>query len=292
MALVHVAGLISPFTSGVGGGDPEAVLFRMDHQSTSGGGSTYPIVYGASLGNSVDADVDTDYMGAKNGTNTWNWSHETTGGYSSRNFMRFYRWVTVDGDPVTGFYWNPTTTLSPETFSGLGNGPNYLRFRMRTNAYLGAGGHDAGMKWFIWGGPGVSGERRMIFWVRAGSAGGGSDASNTTLEMRAGVSGNYCQTTIANSTWVHVQLAWYHESSGNGPYMRIYVDNNTVGSPTAEHTAFTADSMGGSWLKPESWGEGHWADIVTTGSTSTTDAELDFMDMEFGTTFDNTWYPG
>jgi len=213
--------------------------------------------------------------------------------------MRFYRWDTVDGDPDTGFYWTPATVLSPETVAGLSPGPIYLRFRVRTNAYIGGGaGHSGGMKWFIFGGPGISGERRMIMWFRAASYAPapdytplGTDSVSTCIEMSAGVSGNRCQALYTNSEWVHVQIAWAYTGATGGPYMRIYINNNTVGSPNGEHTAFTSDGLGGAWSYPEGWDTGHWADIVTTGSVSTTNAELDFLDMQFGTTFDDTWYP-
>lgn len=282
----------------VGGGD--GVLLRVTHQSTTVGGTTYPILHGAGLASSTNMTIDADYMGAENGTNTWDWSHETTGGYGSRNFMRFYRWSDVDGDPATGFLFNPVDVLDP-SFANLGDGPFYLRFRMRTNAYLGTGGHTSGMKFFIWGGPGATGERRMILFIRNGSAhsgsgeplegAGGTLAGNTVIDMTAGVSGNYAPLLIPNGEWVHLQFAWKHGLAAASPFFRAYLNNNVEGSPDAEHTAFSADAMGGNWIKPEVWDGGHWGEIVTTGSTSATDAQLDFMDMELGTSFDATWAP-
>lgn len=284
-----------------GAGEQSQAIFRITHQATSGGGTTYPIEYGTNFGTSSDLSVVSNTMGAENGTNIWNWSHETVGGYSNRNFMRFTRWSTVDGDPESGFYWTPSTSLSPETVAGLSPGPIYVRFRARINAYIGDGGHSGGMKWFIFGGPGISGERRMIFWFRNGtaysSAGeslfgqGGTLAGNSVLDMTAGVSGNRCNLLISNSVWVHVQLAWAYTGAAGGPYMRIYVNNNVEGSPNAEHTTFTADAMGGAWSYPEGWDTGHWADIVSTGSTSDTDAQIDIMDFEFATSFDSSWAP-
>lgn len=87
-----------------------AVIFRVSHQATSGGGTTYPIEYGAGLGSSVNMSVASARMGAKNGVNTWNWEHRTTDGWNGRNYMRFYRWEDVNGDPQTGFTWAMATT--------------------------------------------------------------------------------------------------------------------------------------------------------------------------------------
>lgn len=280
------------------------VLFSIPHQATGGGGTTYPVYYGTDLSASLNMSVFNNIYGpgVEDGTRIWDWSHETAGGYDGRNYMRFYRWSDEDGDPDTGFYFTPDTLLAPQVVADLAPGPLYVRFRMKTTEYLGAGGHSAGMKWFIFGGPGISGERRMIFWVRNGLAysgvgeslygQGGTLIANSVLDMTAGVSGNRANCLMPNAEWVHIQLAWAYTGASGGPYMRIYVNNNTIGSPDAEHTAFTSDGMGGVWSYPEGWDTGHWADIVSTGSTSDRDAQIDFMDMEFGTSFDASWYPG
>lgn len=218
------------------------------------------------------------YRGPDDGTNVWDAEY-------IEDFTRFYRWADVSGDPQTGFGFNPNELL-PVPFATLAPGPFYLRFRMRVVQPLGNGGHSAGMKWFIFGGPGISGERRMIMFIRNGSAGGGTNEAHTTIDPTAGVSGNHAAALVPNGQWVNVQIAWKYEA---GPYMRVYVDNNDEGSPDAEHTSFAADAMGGAWLYPEAWDTGFWGNIVTTSSTTDVDAVMDFKDVELGTVFDSSW---
>ncbi|MEK7703933.1 MAG: hypothetical protein AAB426_03155, partial [Myxococcota bacterium] len=120
--------LVAVRISGAGG---ENVLFRITHQATTAGGTTYPVEYGADLASSADLSVITSRMGAEDGINIWSWSHETVGGYGGRNFMRFYRWDTVDGDPDAGFFFSPVTLLSPATLASLAPGPFFMRYRMK-----------------------------------------------------------------------------------------------------------------------------------------------------------------
>lgn len=267
-------------------------LFTIDHQSTSAGGTTYAIAHGAELAERTDLGVFVGSMGADNGVNIWNFQHVGDGsGWNGRNYMRFFRWGAVDGGPQSGFGWFPPDAIAPTTFAALSPGPIYVRFRIRVVEHLGAGRHSGGMKWFIFGGPGISGERRMIFWLRNGSYARGTDVANTSLEMSAGVSGSRASCLIDNGDWVHVQLAWAYTGAPGGPYMRIYTNNNDIGSPNAEHTAFTSDGMGGAWLFPEAWDTGHWANTVTDNSVSDRDAVFDLMDFQFGTSFDGGWFP-
>lgn len=268
-----------------------ATLFRIPHQSTSGGGTTYDVEYGTGFGSTYQMVPDTDYLGSENGTNRWNFTHFGDGsGWNSRNFMRYTRWSTVEGSPECGFGFDPPTVISPETWGGLGNGPFYLRFRMRTNSYMGAGGHNGGMKWFIWGGPGlINGTQRMILFIRNGSDGGGTNAGHTTIDPTAGVSGSSAPALAPNGQWNHIQISWKHGVAADNPYMRVFVNNNNESAPDSEHTAFT--DIGGDWEKPESWGGCNWGNIVTDNSVSDTDAEFDFMDVELGTTFDSAWFP-
>lgn len=295
--------------AGGGGGGSSSDLFRISHQSVSGG--TYPVEYGANLASSSNMSMFNNVSGpgVENGVRIWNWAHITDGsGWNGRNFLRFYRWSDVNGDPDSGWYFNPGTLIAPQTVQDLSPGPLYIRFRIRVFEYLGAGGNSAGMKWFLFGGPGLAdGGQRMIMFIQNGLAysgageelqgAGGSLVGNTCIVMSAGVSGNRAPLLVSNAIWLHVQMAWAYTGAPGGPYMRIYVNNNNINSPNASETLFNADGFGGVWnFPPETgntgWATGHWADIVSTNSTTDRDAIFDLMDLGFGQSFDSNWYPG
>jgi hypothetical protein len=173
-----------------------------------------------------------------------------------------------------------------------------MRFRVRVNAPLlpHSSGRSAGMKWFIWGGfylpdpPG--GQVRNITYFYNGAAHGGDDLQYTTVKLGAGVSASSVQALIPNYQWVHVQTAFKWGSEGVG-FQRIYVNNNNVGSPTAENMQFN-DLTSQTWTFPGSALDNQmfWADIVSDNSRIREDAVIDIMDMEIDDQFDPAWYPG
>lgn len=296
---------------GGGGGSPN-ILYRISHQATSGPGLTYPISHGANLASNTDLSIlyVASGPGAQDGVRVWNWEHVGDGSWGGENFMRFTRWSGVDGGPETGWGWDPNILISPTTFASLAPGPFSLRFVMRVQSYLGygnnptdvtaAGQHAAGMKWFIFGGPGISGERRMIFWLRNGLAynqggeflegQGGTLAGHTVIDASAGV-GPRTPLLITNAGDKYVQVYWAYEGYPGGAFIKIYVNNNDINAPNAQRTDFSGNP-GGQWLYPESWSTGHWGDIVTDNSSSDRNAIFDFKNMELGTAFHPTWFPG
>lgn len=297
--------------SGGGSSGGSNILFRISHQSTSNAGATYPIVHGTNLATTSNCGVYSGPTGpgAQDGVRVWNWEHVGDGSWGGQNFMRFTRWSSVDGGPESGWTWDPNIILSPSTFASFAPGPFSLRFVMRVQSPLGygntgsgtnAGQHAAGMKWFIFGGPGISGERRLIFWLRNGLAynaagealegAGGTLAGHTVLDASAGI-GPRTPMLITNTGDKYVQVYWAYNGYPGGEFIKIYVNNNNINSPNAQRTDFSGNP-GGTWLYPESWSTGHWGDIVTDNSSSSTNAIFDFKNVEFGTSFDSTWYPG
>jgi hypothetical protein len=256
------------------------------------------MAYGTGLASSHNMTPVTDTMGADNGTNTWNWSHQTSGGWNGRNFMRYDRWGDENGDPQVGFLFNTGTVAPPGGWIALAESSTlYLRFRVRWNAPLTLSGlnSSAQMKWFLFGGPGLAdgNDRMILFWERAtdGTYGAGTDdTTQVTVRMGAGVSAAHCEAVVPVGSWVHVQAAWRYTDAGT-PFQRLYVNNNTEGSPTAENTDFSSNA-GGTWDAPESWTGGHWAETVSSNSYTGTDAQLDIMDFEIDDAFDASWYPG
>jgi len=281
-----------------GGGSDAGVIFRVDHQATSVGGTTYPMAYGASLASLLNLTVDTDNLGTEGGGNTWNWAHVGDGsGWNGRNYIRYTRWEDVDAAPNAGFFWDAATPAPAGGWVAKATaGPLYLRFRIRVvqSLTLSPTNPSAQMKFFLFGGPGISGERRMIlFFERATDATYGSgtdDDTEMTVRVGAGVSGNHAEATVPVGEWVHVQVSWRYTDAGS-PYMRVYINNNTEGAPDAEHTTFTADSMGGVWSAIESWTTGHWHDLASSNSYTGTDFIADLMDFELGDAFNASWAP-
>jgi hypothetical protein len=274
-------------------------IIRIDHQATVLSGTTYAVAHGALLGSSHNMGVDPDgNQGPDNGTNLWDFEHHGDGsGWNGRNFMRYFRWGGVDGDPDAGFTFNPTTVAPAGGWVALAEaGPIYARWRIRTNDPLTEGvNSSAQMKWYLFGGTGISGERRMILSFERAEHYLENNCSDETTQqgfyMAAGVSGNRNVFCAPVDEWAHIQIAWCYTGSGVGcPYMRAWVNTNNEASPTAEHTAFTADSMGGVWTVPESWNSGHWGEIVSSNSFSGTDASFDVMDFEIDDEFDDEWF--
>jgi hypothetical protein len=272
-------------------------IFLIPHQTMSAGNTTWPLIYGANLASSLNMVRDPDDCeGPNNGSNLYQMAHLAGQGYNGTNCLQFTRWPNINGDPDTGFEFNPTT-IAP--VGGWRNkalvSPLFIRFRVFWTAPLTLGANSsAQMKWFIFGGPGITGTRRMIAsWYRASDpsyGAGGNDNTQVSYTCTAGVSGNHCQILVNINTWSHIQTGWRYNEAGS-PYIRIWRNNNNQASPTAQHTAFNADGMGGSWPAPESWEGGHWADTVSTNSFTGTTAQFRIQDMEFGDTFDPGWFP-
>lgn len=275
-----------------------AVIYRIDHQSTSLGGTTYPLRYGPGLASSLNMSPYTSRMGVKNGTNLWNWEHRTDNGWNGRAYMRYYRWAGVDGDPQCGWYWNQYTVAPPGGWAAMENETFYSRFRIRVQAPLTDGGGHSQMKWDIFGGPGLAqGEARMIMSFRRAApyVPGATDQSHIAVDISAGVSGDRVFAGIpANQQWQHVQLAWHYgnDATLGGPaFMRIYVNNNVEGSPTAQLTNFGVE-IGHVWPFPNIVSDGHWGEIVSSNSYTGTDAIFDVCDHEYADDFDPAWSGG
>lgn len=260
----------------------------------------------ASSGSSLPLRLVTD-PGPKGPGVLWGASHHPDGGWNNRGFIRYSWWawdasgVGHDADQAgwtgSGKWFRPASGWLPF-------GPYYLRFRMRVKAPLlprAANGRcdgDTEMKFFLWNNFTPAGIDRVIMMLHAGSEAGRDDRTHTTLDLRAGVSGSYARTTIANQQWVHVQLGWRWGPESAG-FQSIWVDNNDVATPTAENRRFAdlnAHGLSRTWGSPDGASrlddQFFLGNIANTGSCVRDDVEIDLMDVELATEFDPSWYPG
>jgi hypothetical protein len=237
----------------------------------------------------------------------WNYTHQTSGGFMNRPFMRYHWWdwdVSGVGHGSDQAGWTAAGSLFRPAGGWPGNGPYYARFRIRVNSPLvphapvGGCDGDTQMKYFIWNGYTPEGTDRVILMFHAGSQFGGSDFNETSIQLRAGISGSYTATRFPNREWVHVQIAWRWGQEGSA-FQRIYINNNAIGSPTSENLQFNDLDMNGvadSWGSPSGPPRGldnqfFLGDISNTGSCVAEDAALDVMDFELASQFDPTWFP-
>lgn len=220
------------------------------------------------------------FRGPDNGTNKWEAEWLTDG------TLRYYRWANVEGSDRSGFTFDPNTLL-PAAFSTYANNTFYLRFRINVTQGMGNSmTSEGGMKWFIFGGPGLAdGLSRMIFWFRTGlwfdpntgAVIAGSE-NETTLLMSQGI-GPQVKARFPNGQPVDVQLAFKYGADG---FMSIYVNNNDQANPTATLAC-------PNWTFPESWTGGHWGNIETDNSIANQTGIFDIRDAQFGVEFDPNW---
>lgn len=275
-------------------------IMRMDHQSSSNG--TYSVQYGSSLSQSTQSSPFNTTKGPSGTGATWDFTHVGNGsGWNGRNFMRYSRWRNLDGDPRAGFNWSLNATPPPGGWSAVRNAPLFVRWRMRVNQHMTESTGHGGMKWMIFGGPGLAdGNNRLILFFYSGSytasqvGRSGTDAQYTGLCVNAGVSGSRAYSLIPNGTWVHVQVAVRWGATGTA-YQRVYINNNNFNAPSFQNTAFS-DLSGQTWSFPDvgggSPGEMWWGNIVTTNSATSSDFNADFMDFEMDDAFDPNWSVG
>ena len=275
-------------------------LARISHDATVG--PTYSLSYGNGLTQALDLELFTATQGSDNGSSTWDFEHMSDGsGWAGGNFMRYYRWAGVDGDPQSGFFWSLDSTSPPGGWTAIRTEPLYFRWRMRVMSHMGESvGHGA-MKWLIFGGPGLAdGNSRLIVFIYSGSYTGSqlgrnvSDANYTGLALNAGVSGSRAFGLVPNGRWVNVQAAVRWGPTGTA-YQRLYIDNNEIAQPDFENTSFS-DLSGQTWTFPDlgggNAGTAQWGNIVTTNSESSTDFVVDWMDFEIDDEFDPNWHLG
>lgn len=260
--------------------------------------------------------------GASAANIVWEAAIASAGGYSGRSYMDFFWWDwDVSGLP------NATTTSVPAGYSGsmgdcetsFADVTYYLRWRINVASAIlahsvlsppsGLPDGDTQMKYFIWGRDSGEGRDRMILMFHAGNATGnsgacgGAEATQTCLEVCAGVSSSCARTLFTNAEWVHVQIGWRWGQGTGTAFQRLYVNNNTEGSPTAQNTTFTDVECPGQvpphsapwWCFPGNTslgGQFNVGDIDNTGSAVREDANIESMDWILATTFDPTWYPG
>jgi hypothetical protein len=247
--------------------------------------------------------------GPKGQGNMWDFAHFGSGGYNNRGFMRFYWWDwdvsrTGHGADIAGWTAAGSAMRPAGGWSQFGQGPYYLRFRMRVNAPIlrhadnGQCDGDTQMKFFIWNSYTADGTDRVIMMLHDGAFGGGSETGETTLQLRAGVSGSYALARIPNHQWVHVQMAWRWGPESSG-FQRIYVNNNNVSSPNAANNRFDDLDVYGlndHWGHPSAPqgldNQFFLGDIANTGSCVREDAQIDVSDFEIATQFDPNWASG
>lgn len=250
----------------------------------------------------------------------WYSSVVSSGGFNNRGYFDFYWWdwdvsqVPYSEPPgptslPAGYIGTAGNCLSPYTDTTY-----YLRMRLKINAPIyahsalnppvGMPDGDTQMKWFIWGRDGDDGTMRAIVMLYAGNANGNSGACGGTaatqfcIELCAGVTSNCARTLASNGEWVSLQFSWRWGPTGTA-FQRIYVNNNTEGSPTASNTSFTQTQctghpMGsGEWCFPGTTsleGQFNVGDIDNTGSAVSDDANVQTSDIALATSFDSNWY--
>jgi hypothetical protein len=236
----------------------------------------------------------------------WGASHQPSGGWNDRAFMRVSWWdwdVSRVGHDAEQAGWTGAGAWFRPSGGWAAFGPYFLRFRIRINAPIlphtptRECDGDTQMKFFIWNAFTKAGVDRVIMMLHAGSEGGRSDQTDTTLDLRAGVSGSHARATFRNHEWVHVQLGWRWGPEGDA-YQHIWIDNNAQDKPTAQNRRF--EDLNANGLR-RTWGGVDGAsgldeqffigDIANTGSCVREDAEIDLMDVELATEFDPTWFP-
>ncbi len=246
--------------------------------------------------------------GPKGPGSLWNFAQFGSGGHANGPFMRYYWWdwdvsrVGHDADQA-GWTGDGSVLRPAGGWSQFGQGPFYLRFRMRVAAPLlevrgQSACDDSQMKWFIWNNFTPEGTDRVILMFHSGAQIGGNEMTQTTLQLRAGVSGSWAATLMPNSQWVHVQVGWRWGPESSG-FQRIWVNNNSYGSPNAHNNRFDDLDV---WGRTDHWGNPNgpqnldeqffFGDIANTGSCVREDAIIDIADVEFATQFDTGWFPG
>lgn len=92
---------------------------------------------------------------------------------------------------------------------------------------------------------------------------------------------------VFNNTWYEVQFEVDTDPSPGGGCLRVWVNNNTQGSPTREKCGLTLHAVAS--------GDGMWSQIDLGGFMSeapTVTAGKVWDDIVIATGFDNTWYQG
>jgi hypothetical protein len=247
----------------------------------------------------------------------WDGNIVTSGGFNNRGYLKFDWW---DWDVSQLPNQSPDPTSVPAGYSGnvgdcetsFAETTYYAKFRIKTNAAIlahsvlappsGLPDGDTQMKWLIWGKDSGEGRDRVIFMLFAGNATansgpcGGVEATQTCVALCAGVSASCAQTLYTNSQWVSVQLAWRWGDEGTA-FQRIYINNNTEGSPTASNATFADVACTAHpttyWCFPGNaslGGEILYGDIDNTGSAVRENADIWSSDFSLGTSFDASWY--
>lgn len=258
--------------------------------------------------------------GACGGSNYWNYARTApaagNGGYGDRGFVT---WTWCDYDTSTagissaqsGWYSSASGQYTP--MAGWSSSSTfYLRMRLYfTNGLI---RHPTApnsethhhFKWFITNsgdaGNGSGDDRFMMFLSPGnfdpsggGSGFGGGCNGNVNTQVCVSVQRNINHYTeaayalIPVGQWVHLQMAFKVGANGTS-FVKLWVDNNTEASPTAQDTALTS---GQTWLLTSTTMDAGYqvGQMANEGTATDTDFVIRMMDVQFGLAFDTAWAP-
>ncbi len=202
--------------------------------------------------------------------------------------------ATATGDAAQfDVYWFNDDNSMPAVTQGQ---TRYVRWRYRFNSPIywpsnqgGVNARSAGGKAFIIGNSCNEEEGRVI-------ASLGTNAPNRNdpfVELDRNIDGlNIVAPNLTADTWHSIQIAMVSSSTSvaTDGALRLYVDTNTVGSPTDSASGFALPSAtwGSSALDCGLiWGFSAFNELALTGTFS-----VDFADFEYDDEFDPNWHGG
>lgn len=238
----------------------------------------------------------------------WNRERVASGGWNSRGYLRqtYCDAPTsgLSGTLPTGFGWGPPRAIDdtwPATF--------YLRFRIYFEGPIVAdrrGDIMGTIKWLLWHQGVYDGDQRIIMSFGRGDTCGAKAAAAVCLSvarninegsaLNPGAGSDVARAPIAVGEWAHVQVSWRHGVEGTS-FLKVWVNNNTEKSPTAQDTALTAVPRvpGGTseWVRDEKGynGELQLGNMANNGTSLKEPFVYRLMDFEVGDAFDASWNP-
>jgi hypothetical protein len=241
--------------------------------------------------------VADDQRGPKGPGHLWDFSHQTSGGWNNRNYVRFHWWeYDASGVPEeTAGFFLPGAFIEPT--AQWQNGVEYFfRMRIRFNQPIvpePSNGETANNKFFI-GNIGSGGGDRIMIHLRSGQS-QGSCMLNRTLYPAATHVGTRISQNISDDcaggplrvgVWEHVQYAFRFGGPGTAS-VKLWLNNNNYGAPTHQDVNWsTTWNVSRSQMNAGMDLGGYLSDQVEN------DVTWDLMDVEIANSFDSSWYPG
>jgi hypothetical protein len=242
------------------------------------------------------SNANSQQMGSKGPGRLWNYTHETSGGWNNRNYVRFYWWdYDVSGVPeeAVGFFFSGAPI---EPSAQWQNGVEYfVRVRIRYNQRIRPhpnSGMTANNKWFI-GNIGAGGDARVMIHMRSAESGGvcGLNQSQYPPQTHVGtrisqnISADCAGGALRVGVWEHLQYSFRFGGPGTAA-VKLWLNNNDYSRPTSQDL-----NWGDNWQMVRSQMNtgfnlgGYVSDEVAD------DVTWDIMDFEIANAFDSGWAP-